>query len=78
MWEDLLKSTRVGEASRAWETGGHDIPVVPESNDMRPLTEATTRPLSRAFASDVSRPDALRESAGQLNDLCPRRPAGWQ
>ena len=74
-WLDQFKGTRIAEATRVWETGGHDLTSLPEG-----ATANTTMngPLNDALAGKIATVDAMRESARALNELFGRRPAAWR
>jgi ABC-type glycerol-3-phosphate transport system substrate-binding protein len=74
-WQDQFKGTRIAEATKVWETGGHDIIVVPEGNEAWTTMNA---PVQRALRGEVGPRDAMRESATSLNELFGRRPPAWR
>jgi ABC-type glycerol-3-phosphate transport system substrate-binding protein len=77
-WKDQFKGSKIAEVSRVWETGGHDLLVAPDSGEMWPLMGATTPPLSKAFAGEISMREAMAESARLVNELFSRRPPAWK
>jgi len=74
-WQDQFRGTRIAEATKVWETGGHDIVVVPEGNEAWTTMNA---PVQRALRGEVGPRDAMRESAAALNELFGRRPPAWR
>ena len=74
-WLDQFRGTRIAEATRVWETGGHDLTSLPEG-----ATANTTMngPLTDALAGKIATVDAMRELARALNELFGRRPAAWR
>jgi ABC-type glycerol-3-phosphate transport system substrate-binding protein len=73
-WLEIFKGTHIADCAKTWETGGHDLLVLPEG------TRAWTTmndPVNRALTGDVGTRDALQESARQLNELFAQRPAAW-
>jgi multiple sugar transport system substrate-binding protein len=74
-WLDLFKGTNIQDCAKVWETGGHDLLVLPEGDEAWSTMNA---PLTRALAGEIGTRDAMRESADALNQLFSRRPAAWK
>jgi multiple sugar transport system substrate-binding protein len=74
-WLDLFKGTKIAEATRVWETAGHELITTPEGRDANMTMNAA---FNKALAGEMNTPDAMRESARALNELFSRRPAAWQ
>jgi multiple sugar transport system substrate-binding protein len=74
-WQDLFKGTKIGEATKVWETSGHELITFPEGRDANMTMNAA---FNKALAGEMSTPDAMRESARALNELFSRRPAAWK
>lgn len=77
-WKDQFKGTHIADCSKVWETGGHDLLVAPDTGDMWPLMGATTPPLNRAFAGELSTRETMQDSARLVNDLFSRRKPEWR
>ena len=77
-WKDQFKGTRIAEATKVWETGGHPILVAPDATDLWALMDAGAPPLNKAFLGEQSVTDALRESARLANEVIARRPPEWR
>ena len=74
-WLDQFKGTKIAEATRVWETGGHELTVLPEGA----LANMTMNgPLNDAIAGKIATVDAMRESARAVNELFGKRPAAWR
>jgi hypothetical protein len=58
-----------------WETGGHDLLVLPEG--VQALTAMNT-PMNGALRGAITTREALRQSATELNELFGRRPPAWK
>jgi len=58
-----------------WETGGHDLIVVPEGDK---AWSTMNTPMNQALRGEIATRDAMRESARQLNELFAQRPAAWR
>lgn len=74
-WLDLFKGTKIMEAAKVWETGGHALIALPEGRDANTTMNAA---FNKALAGEMSTPDAMRESARALNELFSRRPDAWK
>lgn len=74
-WMDQFKGTKIAEATRVWETGGHDLLVLPEGAKANQTMNA---PINDALAGKMTATDAMRESARALNELFAQRPATWK
>jgi multiple sugar transport system substrate-binding protein len=74
-WLEIFKGTHIDDVSKVWETGGHDLMVLPEGS--KAWSTANT-PLNAALRGEVSTRAAMQESARQLNELFAQRPAAWR
>ena len=74
-WLEIFKGTHIQDCAKVWETGGHDLLVLPEGDEAWTTMNA---PLTRALAGEVGTREAMRESAEALNQLFSRRPAAWK
>ncbi|HEX2184201.1 MAG TPA: extracellular solute-binding protein [Chloroflexota bacterium] len=74
-WLELFKGTRIADVSRVWETGGHDLLVLPEGDR---AWSTMNEPVNRALRGEIGTRDALQESARQLDELFSQRPAAWK
>jgi multiple sugar transport system substrate-binding protein len=75
LWLDQFSGTHMADCARVWETGGHDLLVLPEGND---AWTAMNTPLNKALAGEIATRDAMRQSAAALDELFSRRPAAWR
>ena len=74
-WLEIFKGTHIDDVSAVWQSGGHDLMVLPEGS--KAWTTANT-PLNDALAGKVATKDAMQESARQLNILFSQRPPNWK
>jgi hypothetical protein len=74
-WLELFKGTHIADVSKVWESGGHDLLVLPEGD--KAWTTMNT-PVMSALRGETGARDALQESARQLNELFGQRPAAWK
>jgi ABC-type glycerol-3-phosphate transport system substrate-binding protein len=74
-WLELFKGTRIADASKVWESGGHDLLVLPEGDK---AWSTMNTPVNGALRGEIGTRDALQESARQLNELFSQRPAAWK
>ena len=74
-WLDPFKGTHVADVAKVWQTGGHDIVVVPEGDK---AWTTMNKPIGDAVAGKVSIHDAMVQSAEALNALFAQRPAAWK
>jgi ABC-type glycerol-3-phosphate transport system substrate-binding protein len=74
-WTEIFKGTRIDDVAKVWETGGHDLMVLPEGS--KAWTTANT-PLTAALRGEIATRAAMQESARQMNDLFAQRPAAWK
>jgi hypothetical protein len=74
-WLDQFKGTGVADVARAWESGGHDILVLPEGSK---AWTVMNDPLNRALKGEAGTREAMQESARQLDELFRQRPAAWK
>ena len=74
-WLELFKGTRIGDVSKTWESGGHDLLVLPEGSK---AWDTMNAPVNRALLGEIGTREALQESARQLNELFAQRPAAWK
>jgi multiple sugar transport system substrate-binding protein len=74
-WLDQFKGTGIADVARVWESGGHDILVLPEGSK---AWTVMNDPLNRALKGEVGTREAMQESARQLNELFGQRPAAWK
>jgi ABC-type glycerol-3-phosphate transport system substrate-binding protein len=74
-WLEIFKGTKIAEAAKVWETGGHDLLVLPEGDK---AWSTMNDPMTSALQGAVATRDAMQESARQLNELFSQRPAAWK
>ncbi|MGH2352310.1 MAG: ABC transporter substrate-binding protein [Chloroflexota bacterium] len=75
LWLDQFKGTHMADCSKVWETGGHDLLVLPEGNE---AWTTMNEPLNAALRGEIATREAMRQSAAALNELFGRRPAAWR
>jgi multiple sugar transport system substrate-binding protein len=74
-WLDQFKGTHIMDAANVWQTGGHDIIVVPEGDK---AWSTMDKPIADARSGKVGIRDAMVQSAEALNALFAQRPAAWR
>jgi ABC-type glycerol-3-phosphate transport system substrate-binding protein len=74
-WLETFKGSKITDCSAVWQSGGHDLLVLPEGD--RAWTTMNT-PMNRALRGEIGTRDAIQESARQLNQLFSERPAAWR
>jgi hypothetical protein len=74
-WLEIFKGTKIADAAKVWETGGHDLLVLPEGDK---AWSTMNEPVTRALRGEIGTRDAMQESARQLNELFSQRPAAWK
>jgi ABC-type glycerol-3-phosphate transport system substrate-binding protein len=74
-WLELFKGTRIEDVSAVWQSGGHDLMVVPEGSK---AWTAANAPMSQALRGEIATRAAMQESARALNELFSQRPASWK
>ncbi|HVG97282.1 MAG TPA: extracellular solute-binding protein, partial [Chloroflexota bacterium] len=74
-WLELFKGTRIADVSKVWESGGHDLLVLPEGD--KAWTTMNT-PMNAALKGELGTREALQESQRQMNELFAQRPANWK
>ena len=74
-WLDQFKGTHIMDAVSVWQSGGHDIIVVPEGDA---AWSTMDKPIADARAGPVWIRDAMEQSASLLNALFAKRPAAWK
>jgi ABC-type glycerol-3-phosphate transport system substrate-binding protein len=75
LWLDQFRGTHIADCAKVWETGGHDIMVLPEG-DKAWMTMGA--PIAQALKGEIATRDAMQQSAQQVNQLFSQRPAAWQ
>ena len=75
LWLDQFKGTHMADCSKVWETGGHDLLVLPEGDE---AWTTMNGPLNKALVGEIATRDAMRQSAAATNELFSRRPAEWK
>jgi multiple sugar transport system substrate-binding protein len=71
-WLDQFKGTHVTDVAAVWQTGGHDIIVVPEGDK---AWSTMDKPIADARSGKLGIRDAMVQSADALNALFAQRPA---
>lgn len=74
-WLEIFKGTNIPDCAKAWETGGHDLLVLPEGDK---AWSTMNTPMNRALRGEIGTREAMQESARQLNELFGQRPAAWK
>lgn len=74
-WLEIFRGTKINDVSAVWESGGHDLMVLPEGS--RAWSTANT-PMSAALRGEIATRPAMQESARALNELFSQRPANWK
>jgi multiple sugar transport system substrate-binding protein len=74
-WLNQFKGSQVLDAANVWDTGGHEILVLPEGTDAWNTMNA---PMNKALTGELGTRDAMQQSARDLNALFGRRPAAWK
>jgi multiple sugar transport system substrate-binding protein len=74
-WLDQFKGTHIADVATVWQSGGHDIIVVPEGDK---AWSTMDKPIADARAGKVGIRDAMVQSAEALNALFAQRPAAWR
>jgi ABC-type glycerol-3-phosphate transport system substrate-binding protein len=74
-WNNQFRGTRILEAAKVWETGGHELLVLPEGTEAWNTMNA---PMNRALAGQQGTREAMQQSAQELNALFGRRPPQWR
>jgi ABC-type glycerol-3-phosphate transport system substrate-binding protein len=74
-WTEIFKGTHIEDCSKVWQTGGHDLMVLPEGS--KAWTAANT-PMNAALRGEIPAKQAMQESARALNQLFSERPTNWK
>jgi ABC-type glycerol-3-phosphate transport system substrate-binding protein len=74
-WLEIFKGTHIDDVSAIWQSGGHDLMVLPEGS--KAWTTANT-PMNSALKGEITAKAAMQESARALNELFSQRPAAWK
>jgi ABC-type glycerol-3-phosphate transport system substrate-binding protein len=74
-WLEIFKGTHIDDVSSVWQSGGHDLMVLPEGS--KAWTAANT-PMTSALKGEIATRAAMQESARALNELFGQRPAAWK
>jgi multiple sugar transport system substrate-binding protein len=74
-WLEIFKGTHIDDCAKVWESGGHDLMVLPEGS--KAWTTANT-PMTQALKGEIATRAAMQDSARLLNELFSQRPASWK
>ena len=76
-WLEIFKGTHIEDCSKVWQTGGHDLMVLPEGSRAWAIADSRG-PLGAALRGEIPTRQAMQESARQMNELFSQRPPNWK
>ena len=75
IWLRLYEGTNIIDVQNVWQSGGHDLLVLPEGSQ---AWSTMNEPMGRALAGEIDTTEAMQESAARLNELFSQRPDEWK
>jgi ABC-type glycerol-3-phosphate transport system substrate-binding protein len=76
-WLEIFKGTHIDDVSAVWQSGGHDLMVLPEGSRAWAIADSRG-PLGAALRGEIPTRQAMQESARQMNELFSQRPPNWK